>query len=117
MKSTFRILFYVRRNYVNKKGEKSIMVRITLDGEISQFSSKLNVNPNKWETKSGKVTGKTMEAKNLNATLENIRASIIRHYRVIEWQDTHVTAKKIRNAFIGVTVKAQMLLVVFKNQQ
>jgi hypothetical protein len=42
MKSTFRILFYVRRNYVNKNGETGIMVRITLDSEIVQFSSKLN---------------------------------------------------------------------------
>ncbi len=115
MKSTFRILFYVRRNYVNKKGETGIMIRITLDGEISQFSSKLNVNPDNWDTKSGKVTGKTKEARNLNDTLGNIRASIIRHYREIEWQDTHVTAEKIRNAFLGVSVKAQMLLVVFKN--
>lgn len=115
MKSTFRILFYVRRNYVNKKGETGIMVRITLDGEIAQFSSKLKVNPDNWDTKNGKVTGNTMGARNLNDTLENIRASIIRHYREIEWQDTHVTAEKIRNAFLGVTVKAQMLLIVFKN--
>lgn len=115
MKSTFRILFYVRRNYVNKNGETGIMVRITLEGEIAQFSSKLNVNPDNWDTKRGKVTGNNKEARNLNDTLENIRASIIRHYREIEWQDTHVTAEKIRNAFLGVTVKTQMLLVVFKN--
>ncbi len=115
MKSTFRILFYVRRNYVNKNGETGIMVRITLEGEIAQFSSKLNVNPDNWDTKRGKVTGNTMGARNLNDTLENIRASIIRHYREIEWQDTHVTAEKIRNAFLGVTVKAQMLLVIFNN--
>lgn len=115
MKSTFRILFYVRRNYVNKNGETGIMVRITLDSEIVQFSSKLNVNPDNWDTKRGKVVGKTKEAKNINDTLENIRASIIRHYREIEWQDAHVTAEKIRNAFLGITVKAQMLLVVFKN--
>ena len=115
MKSTFRILFYVRRNYVNKNGETGIMVRITLDSEIVQFSSKLNVNPDNWDTKRGKVIGKTKEAKNINDTLENIRASIIRHYREIEWQDVQVTAEKIRNAFLGITVKAQMLLVVFKN--
>lgn len=115
MKSTFRILFYVRRNYINKKGKTGIMVRITLDGEIAQFSSKLNVNPNNWDTKSGRLIGNSKEARILNDTLENIRASIIRHYREIEWQDTHVTAEKIRNAFLGITAKAQMLLVVFKN--
>jgi len=61
------------------------------------------------------ISSKTKEAKNINDTLENIRVSIIRHYREIEWQDVQVTAEKIRNAFLGITVKAQMLLVVFKN--
>jgi hypothetical protein len=37
MKSTFRILFYVRRNYVNKNGETGIMVRITLDYSENSF--------------------------------------------------------------------------------
>jgi len=36
------------------------MVRITLDSEIVQFSSKLNVNPDNWDTKRGKVIGKTV---------------------------------------------------------
>ncbi|SHE52525.1 Site-specific recombinase XerD [Mariniphaga anaerophila] len=115
MKSTFQILFYVRINYVNKKGETTIMVRITLDGQISQFSSKLKIKPESWDTKSGKAVGNSASARLLNSSIENIRASIIRHYREIEWQDTHVTVEKIRNAFLGVTVKSQMLLVVFKN--
>ena len=28
-KSTFKILFYLRKNYVNKEGKASIMIRIT----------------------------------------------------------------------------------------
>jgi len=71
MKSIFRILVYVSCNYINRKGETGIMIRITLDGEISQFSSKLNVNPDNWDTKRGKVMGKTKEAKNLNDTQES----------------------------------------------
>ena len=39
-KSTFKILFYLRKNYVNKEGKASIMIRITVNGEMSQFSSK-----------------------------------------------------------------------------
>ena len=89
MKSAFWILFYVRRNYVDKKGETGIMIRITLDCEISQFSSKVNVNPANWDTKRGKVIGATKEARSLKNTLENIRASIIRHYREIEIDCCH----------------------------
>ena len=114
MRSTFKILFYVRKNYINKSGKVGIMVRITLNGEISQFSSKLDIDPKSWNTKSGKVIGKSTQANQLNATLDEIRASIIHHYREIEREESHVTAEKIRNTFLGVTVKKQMLLQVFR---
>ena len=114
MRSTFKILFYVRRNYINKSGKVGIMVRITLNGEISQFSSKLDIDPKLWDIKSGKAIGKSSHANQLNATLDEIKASLIHHYREIERQESYVTAEKIRNAFLGVTVKKQMLLEVFR---
>ncbi|MEG0648023.1 MAG: Arm DNA-binding domain-containing protein, partial [Bacteroides sp.] len=48
MSSTFRVLFYLRRNYVNKEGKASIMIRITISGEVVQFSSKLDIEPELW---------------------------------------------------------------------
>ena len=47
MKSTFKILFYARKNYVTKNGEIGIMARISLNGQKTQFSSKLMVPPDK----------------------------------------------------------------------
>ena len=114
MRSTFKILFYVRKNYINKSGKVGIMVRITLNGEISQFSSKLDIDPKSWNTQSGRVIGKSSKSNQLNATLDEIRASIIHHYREIEREESHVTAEKIRNTFLGVTVKKQMLLQIFR---
>ena len=46
-KSTFKILFYLRKNYLNKEGKAGIMIRLSLNGEISQFSSKLDIEPDK----------------------------------------------------------------------
>ena len=34
-KSTFKILFYLRKNYLNKEGKAGIMIRLSLNGEIS----------------------------------------------------------------------------------
>lgn len=42
-KSTFKILFYLRKNQVNKDGTVSIMVRLSVNGEVAQFSSKLMI--------------------------------------------------------------------------
>ena len=105
-KSTFKIkiLFYLRKNQVNKDGTVCIMIRLSLNGEITQFSSKLSVKPDAWDTVLGKAKGNTQKARQLNETLEDIRASLKNHYRDIE----------IRNAFLGITAKQRTLLELFK---
>lgn len=92
--STFKILFYVRKNYVNKNGKTGIMIRITLNGEISQFSSKLDVDPGQWDVKAGKLKGRSIQAAQFNALLDNIRASLVNHYHEIENTEAFVTAEK-----------------------
>ena len=71
-KSTFKILFYLRKNYLNKEGKAGIMIRLSLNGEISQFSSKLDIEPDKWDTTLGKAKGNTQKARQLNETLEDM---------------------------------------------
>ena len=83
-KSAFKILFYLRKNQVNKDGTVCIMIRLSLNGETTQFSSKLSVKPDAWDTVLGKVKGNTQKARQLNETLEDIRASLKNHYRDIE---------------------------------
>lgn len=75
-KSTFKILFYLRKNQVNKDGTVCIMIRLSLNGEISQFSSKLNIKPDAWDMVLCKAKGNTLKARQLNETLEDIRTSL-----------------------------------------
>mgnify|MGYP001183451063 CR=1 FL=1 len=48
-KSAFKILFYIRKDQVNKEGKSGIMIRLTVNGEIVQFSSNLDVVPELWD--------------------------------------------------------------------
>ena len=45
-RSTFRVLFYLKRNAPKKNGLVPVMCRITVNGKISQFSCKLDVPQN-----------------------------------------------------------------------
>ncbi len=76
MKSTFRTLFYLRKDRVNSYGLVPIMIRITVNSQMTQFSSKLEVNPNLWDTKQGRAIGRTADATNLNRLLDNLRSKI-----------------------------------------
>ena len=62
MKSTFSVIYYLKRQVVKKDGTVPVMGRITVDGSQTQFSCKLSVDPKLWDTKGGRVTGRSAAA-------------------------------------------------------
>lgn len=113
MKSTFRVLFFLKRDKVKKNGNMPIMARITIDGKLAQFNTKLEVNPKNWQAKTGKVSGRGAEFTRMNEMLDGIKATLYKHYQTILERDGYVTAEKVRNTFLGKEEKAKTLLQVF----
>ncbi len=113
MSSTFRVLFYLRKNYVNKEGKTSIMIRVTVNSIRVQFSSKIDIEPHLWNVGTSRVIGKSAEAKRINEDLDRIKLALSNHYRDIADREVTVTAEKVRNAFLGVTTKGETILQIF----
>ena len=57
MKSTFKVLFYLKKGSEKKNGEVMIMARITIDGKLCQFSTKQSILPENWNIAAGKAKG------------------------------------------------------------
>lgn len=112
MSSSFKILFYVKRSQLNKNGKGTIMIRVTLNSQRTQFSSKLEIEPELWDGKAGKVTGKSNAAFSLNNTMDGIRATLRNIYYELDKTGT-VTAEKIRGAFLGHHLEQQSLLALY----
>ncbi len=113
MRSTFKILFYLKKNNPRPDGTVPVMGRITVDGTISQFSCKMTVPPNLWDTKTGRLTGKTTLAVKTNIALDKIRVDINRHYQEVMQADGFATADKVKNAYLGLGVKKDTFLALF----
>lgn len=71
MRSTFKVLFYLKKDKHKVQPVVPVMGRITVNGTISQFSAKLSVPPHLWEVKGGRAKGKSLEADRINRYLEN----------------------------------------------
>lgn len=99
MKSTFSVIFYLKRQAVKKDGTVPVMGRITVDGTQMQFSNKLSVNPKLWDTKGGHVTGRSLVTFETNHLFDKMRVSINRHYQEIIERDNFVTAEKVKMPF------------------
>ncbi|WP_418405867.1 Arm DNA-binding domain-containing protein [Alistipes putredinis] len=57
MRSTFKVLFYLKRTKNTSRAVYPVMGRITINGTISQFSAKINVPEQLWEVKGGRAKG------------------------------------------------------------
>ena len=112
MKSTFKVLFYLKKGSEKKNGEVMIMARITIDGKLCQFSTKQSILPENWNIAAGKAKGK--DAGRINALLEDIKAYLNNIYHEQQRRDNYVTAEKVKNEFLGHSEKHETILDLFK---
>ncbi len=113
-KNTFKVLFYIRGNRINKDGNVSVMIRITVDGEMEQLNSKLVVNPEIWDAKTGRAIGRSAKVLELNSRLNEIQVILKEHYYDIQRRHGYVTAEMVRNAYLGITQREESLLKVYE---
>ena len=101
MRSIFRVVFYLRSNYVNKNGQASVMIRIYLNSERTSLgASGVFVSPELWDSKSNKIKGRTSEALQANLQLENIRAHLSAMYKKMEF-DESLSVELIKSKYLG----------------
>ena len=57
-RSTFSLLFFIKRARLNKNGEASIEMRVTINGTRAEASTKRSVLPEYWNREKGRVLPK-----------------------------------------------------------
>ena len=102
-RSSFTMMFYLKKTVVNKLGESPIYLRITYNGENSSLSLHRSINANFWNTKLGKAEGSDRNLKDLNRYLISVQSTVYEHYRNLREGRNPVTALDIRNAYLGIS--------------
>lgn len=113
MRSTFNILFFVKRLVVKKDGTVPVMCRITLNGTQTSFSCKLFVPLQKWDAKSGTATGKDAVSRQVNSEIKKIRKNVRKHYDLIFNGIGPLTAERVKHSYLGFDRYSRTLLQVF----
>ena len=111
-KSTFCVLFYLKKDKMKKNGLVPIHARITIDGKQTQFNTKLEVLETNWQ--SGRAVGKTMEIQRLNSMLDDIKANIRSHFHNQLMRDSYVTPESVKNALLGKEEEALTIISFFE---
>ena len=100
-RTTFSLLFYIRRDKLNKRGEAPVFMRLTINGERADASIKRFIEPHAWNSYKGKANEKSRGGKDLNLYLNAISANILQIQRDLELDKKEVSAQIILNRYLG----------------
>ena len=100
-RTTFGLLFYIRRTKLNKAGEAPIFMRITVNGERADASIKRSIEPRLWNTAKGKAVENGRGCKDLNLYLDAISANIFRIQRDVELEGLELSPHIVLDRYLG----------------
>lgn len=95
-RNTFKVLFYIKKNAPLRNGNTPIMGRITINGQRTQLSTRLSVDPKLWNVNMGRVTGRRADAVRVNEQLSQIRYHIERCYNTLFYEHAQVTPQMVK---------------------
>jgi site-specific recombinase XerD len=96
--NTFGFHFIIRPN---QKGSYTIYARIVVNKSKCELGIKQTIQKDDWNQGKGCAKSKTIELKQLNSYLEQVRSKLVVHYRKLDLEDVHVTAEVVKNSYLG----------------
>jgi site-specific recombinase XerD len=114
MKEKITLHFYLRSKKAVATGLLPLYVRLTVDGERLEFSSKKFIEKSKWSEDLSKMKGNSEEARSINSYLDSMKA----HVTNIEIMLTHkreaVNIDNFRKHLFGQTDRDRMLIPIYQ---
>ena len=102
MNAKLSILFYAKRAKTTTDGLVPIYIRVTVDGERIEFSTKRYTHPDKWSIEGNRMKGTSAETKATNSFLDTLKAKVYDYQQQLIREDELVNAENMRNKIMGV---------------
>lgn len=113
-KSTFSILFFIKRKKLLKNGDAPVYMRVTVDGRFLEASLKRGVNPKTWNEKKQRSIGRDRLSFELNDYLDDTLAKILKIHQRFADEKKIINPKTILDEWAGKIEKPKMLCEVFR---
>lgn len=97
MKATFSIMFFIQKGKSKSNGQAPILARLTVNKEMIHFSTRQSCLPDRWDSKTHRTLGKTIDEKNINALLDDLQGNLQRHYYDLQGRGVIITASKLKS--------------------
>ena len=112
-KKTLKVLFYLKKKNL-RNGLCPVMGRIRIGKSMAQFSCKLEANPALWNTRAGRMDGKSSHAGSVNREIDKINLLINARYKELISAKEEVSAVEVKEAYQGIASSQETLIKLFR---
>lgn len=118
MNTPIKILFWLNKGRINKKGLSALMCRITHNNERKQLSTGFMISVDKWDASKGKVKGNDEYATQVNTYIRNTTNRLLEIFNELS-KKGDVYLERLYNIYIGKDEDNMTLmqLVNYHNEQ
>ncbi|MBS1572999.1 MAG: site-specific integrase [Bacteroidetes bacterium] len=114
IEKSLSILFYLKKSKNDKKASLPVYLRITVNGAVTEMTTKYNCDPERWNSQAQRARGTNETSRTLNMLLDTLERKVHEtRIKLIEIEK-EITAVAIKNALTGREEKKLMLLDFFK---
>ena len=112
-KSTFSVLYIIKKSKLLKNGEAPVCMRITVQGQVAEIMVKRSISVHLWNQAKECSNGKNHIDRELNHYLETMKARVYQIHRELEIDGKRVTANAIRDRYYGKDENSRTLVEVY----
>ncbi|HPQ35880.1 MAG TPA: site-specific integrase [Tenuifilaceae bacterium] len=113
-RTTFTVLFYLKRAKLLRTGETPIYCRVTVNGSRFEFSIKRSVNPDNWNSAKACATGGA-KYREINNRLDQIKYKLYESQKLLEDRGRSVTAENLQKAYNGKFEEEKNLIELYQD--
>ncbi len=115
MQAKVSILFYAKRAKATTDGLIPIYLRVTVDGQRIEISTKRYVEAGKWSVEQGRMKGNSGDAHSINTYLDILKGKVYDYQKELVHEGKQITVETMRNKLLGTEVRSRMLVPIFEN--
>lgn len=95
------MLFFIQRAKINAEGLCPILARITVNSQMSTFSTHQMIDPDRWDSKTQRTLGRTPSEKEINSNLDKVLSATQNAYYDLMAQGLTITSDNLKMKATG----------------
>ena len=115
MKAKITLHIYAKTTKANTSGQLPIYIRLTVDGQRFEFSSKKFVDKSKWSPELSKMKGNSEEARTINNYLDLMKSKVFDIQMELIHKNDELSLEIFKSRILGTHQRERMLIPIYQN--